>query len=534
MLLTARPTDTGIPRGERIAAARAALARSDWTAVARFAGAVLAERGEDAEALFLHGLADAAAGRVATAIKLIERAVAHCPAGEYRAQLARLYVGVRRDGDAAAVLAAAEAALPDDALSRDTMGCVYARLGDHAASLPHFDAAVASAPDHIGYRYNQAAALGFLGRTDAAEAAIEALLARAPDDARAHHLLAGLRKQSAGHHHVDRLVAVRARARDDRSRVLLGYALAKELDDLDRGAEALATLCATNAAHRATLSYDIADDVAIFDAIEAAWPAIASSPVTMPAADAPIFVIGMPRTGTTLVDRILSSHPGVESAGELQAMPLAVKAAAGTRTRQVLDAETMDAAATADLGAIGRDYLRRAQHHRRDPARRFVDKFPGNFHYAGVIARALPNARIVCLRRHPMDTVLSNFRNLFAIGSRYYDYSYDLADIAAYHVRFDRLMTLWRAALPGRLLELRYEDLVADQEAETRRLLDHCGLGWSDACLSFQDNAAPVSTPSAAQVRRPMYRDAVARWKRHGDALAPARRIFEEAGIALD
>ncbi|MEH3046254.1 tetratricopeptide repeat-containing sulfotransferase family protein [Sphingomonas adhaesiva] len=534
MLLNARPVDGGAPRRERIAAARAALARGDWTAVARFAGAVLAERGEDAEALFLHGLTEAAAGRVATAIGLIERAVARCPAGEYRAQLARLYVGVRRDGDAAATLAAAETMLPDDALSRDTMGCVYARLGDHAASLPHFDAAVALAPDHIDFRYNQAATLGFLGRTDAAEAATEALLARAPDDARAHHLLAGLRRQTPERHHIARLTVVRERARDDRSRVLLGYALTKEMEDVGREAEALATLCATNAAHRATLGYSAADDAAIFDAIEAAWPTIAGSPVTAPPSDAPIFVIGMPRTGTTLVDRILSSHPDVESAGELQAMPLAVKAAAGTRTRQVLDVDTIRAVAGTDMSAIGADYLRRARHHRRDAARRFVDKFPGNFHYTGIIARALPAARIVCLRRHPMDTVLSNFRNLFAIGSRYYDYSYDLADIAHYYVRFDRLMTSWRAALPGRVLELHYEDLVADQEAQTRRLLDHAGLDWSDACLAFHDNTAPVSTPSAAQVRRPMYRDAVARWKRHAEILAPARRVFEEAGIAID
>ncbi|WP_196490706.1 sulfotransferase family protein, partial [Erythrobacter donghaensis] len=128
------------------------------------------------------------------------------------------------------------------------------------------------------------------------------------------------------------------------------------------------------------------------------------------------FIIGMPRTGTTLVDRILSSHPEVESAGELQAMPLAVKRAAGTRSRNVLDPETIAFAARANMAAIGRDYLERAQHHRRDADRRFIDKFPGNFQYVGFIARALPNARIICLRRHPMDTVLSNFRNLFAVS----------------------------------------------------------------------------------------------------------------------
>jgi hypothetical protein len=200
----------------------------------------------------------------------------------------------------------------------------------------------------------------------------------------------------------------------------------------------------------------------------------------------------------------------------------------------VLDTETIGAAAQADMGVVGHDYLRIAQHHRGAGAGRFVDKFPGNFQYAGFIAQALPNASIVCLRRHPMDTVLSNFRNLFATTSRYYDYSYDLLEIAAYYVRFDRLMAFWREALPGRILELRYEELVADQEGQSRRLLAHCGLEWSDACLSFHANTAPVSTPSAAQVRRAIYSDSVARWKRHADVLAPVQRFFEDAGIPLD
>jgi hypothetical protein len=282
------------------------------------------------------------------------------------------------------------------------------------------------------------------------------------------------------------------------------------------------------------LPYTFASDAANFDAIEASWPAVSQASANEPSLDAPIFVIGMPRTGTTLVDRILSSHPDVESAGELQAMPLAVKRAAGTRTRTVLDPESIAAASHADMGAIGRDYLRIAHHHRRELTGRFTDKFPGNFQYAGFIARSLPSATIVCLRRNPMDTVLSNFRNLFATTSRYYDYSYDLLDIAAYYVRFDRMMAFWRDALPGRVLELRYEELVADQEGQSRRLLDHCGLVWSDACLSFHTNNAPVSTPSAAQVRRPIYSDSVARWKQHAEVLAPVRRFFENAGIAVD
>ncbi len=473
-------------------------------------------------------------GRVHAGIEQLVRAVSLDPQGEYRAHLARLYSVVRRDGDAAATLRDAESALPADALSRDTMGCVYARLGNHAAAMDHFAEAVRLQPGNTEYRYNQAVTLNFLGRTEEADAALEALIALDPGHARAHHLLARLRKHSAESNHVERLGLTLARANVARDRLLLGYALAKELEDIGEPDEALDRLCAANAEHRRTLPYTFARDAAAFDAIEASWPTLATAPANTPPADAPIFIIGMPRTGTTLVDRILSSHAEVESAGELQAMPLAVKKAAGTRTPTVMDPETIAAAARMDMGEIGRDYLLRASHHRRDPALRFTDKFPGNFHYAGFIARALPNSKIVCLRRNPMDTVLSNFRNLFAVSSRYYDYSYDLLDIAAYYVRFDRLMALWRKAPPGRVLELRYEDLIADQEGQTRRLLDHCGLDWSDDCLAFHTNTAPVSTPSAAQVRRPIYADSVARWKRHAEVLAPVQRFFEHHGIAVD
>lgn len=518
-------------RARRIDAAREALGQGDLQATHRLAASLLHDNAQDAEGHFLLGVTLAGAGQIAPGIASLERAVALDPQGEYRAQLAKFYAMVRREGDAAFVLEQAEAALPADALSRDTMGCVYARLGNHNAALGHFREAVRLQPYNSEYRYNLAVTLNFLGRVDEAEAALEALIAMAGDHARAHHLLASLRKQSAQTNHVARLGQAYARAREGRDRLLLGYALAKELEDIGEPERALDILCEANGEHRRALDYDFARDAENFDAIEASWADLKAAPPARDDGDAPIFIIGMPRTGTTLVDRILSSHPGVESAGELQAMPLAVKRAAGTRSRNVLDPGTIALAARAYMPAIRRDYLDRAQHHRRDPAKRFIDKFPGNFQYVGFIARALPNARIICLRRHPMDTVLSNFRNLFAVSSRYYDYSYDLLDIAAYYARFDRLMRFWAEQLPGRVLEVQYEDLIADQAGQTRRLLGHARLDWSDDCLSFHTNAAPVSTPSAAQVRRPIYSDSVARWKRHADVLAPVSHFFEQHGI---
>jgi tetratricopeptide (TPR) repeat protein len=523
------------------AAARDALGRGDMAAVKRFATALIEREPHEPEGPFLLGLAQAAAGQIGAAIRQLHCAIALAPRGEYRAQLARLLLLARRDTEAAAVLAAVETDLPADALSRDTIGCAYARLANHDAALPHFAEAVRLAPRQIDFRYNLAATLSFIGRTDEAATELETLIAIAPHHGRAYHLLSGLRKQTSADNHIPRLGAAAAQAKSGPDRLLLGYALAKELDDIGRAQDAFAALAAANGEHRRSLRYSFAQDAAVFDAIERHWSigdrAPVAAPVDLPAPVfdiGPIFIIGMPRTGTTLVDRILSSHPDVESLGELQALPLAVKAAAGTRTRTVLDPDTVAAAAGADPALIGNDYLARAQPYRRTGKPRFTDKFPGNFHYAGLIARALPSATIVCLRRNPLDTVLSNFRNLFAVSSRYYDYSYDLLDIAAYYVRFDRLMAMWRRILPNRVLELEYEALVADQEGETRRLLAHCGLDWSARCLEFHTNAAAVSTPSAAQVRRPLNSDGIARWRAHAQALAPARRVIEAAGITID
>ena len=159
---------------------------------------------------------------------------------------------------------------------------------------------------------------------------------------------------------------------------------------------------------------------------------------------------------------------------------------------------------------------------------------PHNFLYAGFIAAALPQARIVCLRRNPMDTCLSNFRQQFSLAGRVYDYSYDILDTGRYYILFDRLMAFWRERLPGRILEVEYETLVENQEAVTRRLLGFCGLPWEDACLRFEENQAPVATASAVQVRSPIYRGALSRWKRYEPQLRELRMLLEDAGIDVD
>ncbi len=512
--------------------AREALARGDLAAVRRQAMALAASPATAAEGRFLLGMADAGEGRVGAGLGHVEAAIAIRATAEYRAHQARLLILLRRDGEARAAALAAEALGPHDALTFDTIGNIHARLGDHDAALRCFEPAVARDADNLDYRYNLAMVLGFLGRVAEAAAQFEFILARAPSNGRAHYALSGLARASRAANHVDRLESVLARRPSPDDALRIRYALAKEYDDIGEAAAAFGHLAAANAAHKARIGYDFASDAAIFHAIEAGFRTAA--PTTSSLTDAPIFITGMPRTGTTLVDRILSAHPDVHSAGELQAMPLAIKQLSGTRSRLVIDPETVAASIGLDPHAVGSLYLQRANQHRLRADGRFIDKLPANFLNIGQIARALPRASIVCLRRHPMDTVWSNYKNLFATSSAYYFYSYDLLDTARYYARFDRLMAFWDRLLPGRILQLTYEDLVADQEAESRRLYTHCGLDWTDAALAFHTQTSAVATPSAAQVRRPINRDAIARWRTHAEALAPVQAFFETQGIMAD
>jgi cytochrome c-type biogenesis protein CcmH/NrfG len=514
------------------AAAASALTRGD-PATARLAATQLATQAPgNADGHFLLGMAEAALGRVGIGLDALDRAIAIAPTAERHAQRARLLTLLRREAEARTAADAAVSAGPIDALTLDTIGCVHTRLGDHAAAAAMFAKSVALAPDNPDFRYNLAAALGFIGRTDEAEREYEALIARWPAHGRAHYALATLRKQTAERNHIPRLEAVLQQAADDDA-LRIRYALAKEHEDAGDAPAAFRNLHAANQQRKRATGYDFASDAALFDAIEETWAARQPLAPGDPSA-APIFVLGMPRTGTTLVDRILSSHPDVHSAGELQAMPLAVKQLGGTRSRVVIDPESARAAMAIPPAAIGEAYLARAAQHLRREGGRFIDKLPANMLYIGHIATALPNARIICLRRNPMDTVWSNYKNPFAANSPYYHYSYDLIDTARYYARFDRLMAFWQRLFHGRVLEVSYEALVADQQAQTERLLAHCGLEWNDACLRFHENTAAVATPSAAQVRRPMFSDAVQRWRAHADALEPVRAWFAGQGIATD
>jgi len=307
----------------------------------------------------------------------------------------------------------------------------------------------------------------------------------------------------------------------------LHYALAKELEDLGEHERAFAALTRGAALRRSLLSYRVDDDVAIMREIAAAHSAAVLREAVTGCDDArPIFVVGLPRSGTTLVDRILSSHSDIGSHGESNDFALAlVQLAAPCRGKT----ELLERSLQVDPRQLGLDYGARLAAHAEA---RVVDKTPANFLYLGLIARALPHARIVYVRRQPMDVCYAMYKTLFRMA---YPYSYDLGDLGSYWLAFDALMRHWQDNLPaGRMLTVDYEQLVATPQETIRGLLSHVGMPWQDACLEFDRNPLPSLTASAAQVRRPIYNSSVGLWRRYAAGLTPLAKFLQQAGVAID
>jgi tetratricopeptide (TPR) repeat protein len=404
----------------------------------------------------------------------------------------------------------------------------HTHLGQHeqaatcairVATLKPYDAQAA---------YTKGSALIAVGRMEEAEVILDELIARAPDDADAWYNRATLRRQTPERNHVAALRGALSGRSPGAAPVALYYALAKELEDLGQYAESFAALAQGAAARRKVLSYRVEADeqasASIIRSFDRAWFESAGPGLDV---EGPIFVVGLPRSGTTLVERILMRHEEVATVGEVGDLALAVTRTAGPAADKE---ELIRAATRIEPAALGESYWTAIQGYGH--SRRYVvDKTPLNFLYLGLIAKALPRARIVHLRRHPMASCYAMFKTLFRMG---YPFSYDLDDLGRYYVAYARLMNYWRALLPGRFLDLDYEALVEDQEGTTRQLLAHCGLEWRDACLRFHENAAPTATASAAQVRRPIYRESLDLWRNYRQELAPLARRLAQSGVAVE
>ncbi|WP_017932112.1 tetratricopeptide repeat-containing sulfotransferase family protein [Robiginitomaculum antarcticum] len=486
------------------------------------AGAIdlIKKRLDDPLPYFLLGVIASEHRNHGKALELFEQAATYEPRNIcYIAHHAKQLSAMGRQNAAKTVADKAAKLQVDDAYIADTIGVVYSRAGYHKDAIPLFEKAVGFNPRQANFYYNLGASAQFIGDFKTAKTAYEKALNLDKSFYRAWSSLISLSKQTPDTNHYETLKSLfEAAVGDAEGQLQLGHAIAKTLEDLSRHEESLDWLLAGKKAKRSQLRYDRIVGQALLEAAKQT-SATPSKPETNYAQDTPILIVGLPRTGTTLVDRILSSHPDVVSAGELNMFAELIKEETGTDSNLVMDTKTFQEAAHLDLARVGKSYIDNTKDRAGD-SKYMIDKMPLNFFYAGLIHRALPNARIIALRRGAMDSCLSNFRQLFSTQYSYYNYTFDLEDTAWFYRQFDDLMSHWRATIPqDRFIEVRYEDIIFGQENQTRRLLDFCGLDWDDACMRFHENTAPVSTASSVQVRQPLYSGSIGRWKKYGDKL---------------
>jgi tetratricopeptide (TPR) repeat protein len=395
----------------------------------------------------------------------------------------------------------------------DGLAWVSMELGRHERANALYRHAAEVSPREPRFWYNLACSERSLGRLAQAEAACDQAVALDSTQYPSWLLRSELRVQTPQENHVAELQAHLQRAAADyRARLFLGYALAKELDDLGRFDEAFHWFAAAARTRRERLAYDVAVDERKLARIAEVYrhelclaaPPTPGGPAGAVHSTRYIFIVGLPRSGTTLVERILTGLPGVRSNGETANFSRALLDAARG------DGDVFARAAAADPVAVGAGYARLAEP--GAPAERIVEKLPLNYLYLGAIARALPEARILLVSRSPLDSCFAMYRTLFAAG---YPFSYDLAELGRYYAAYQRLMNHWRGALGGRMHEIVYEELVREPRRTGAAIASYCGLPWSDAALDIQNNRSASLTQSAAQVRRPIYGSSSGRWRHY-------------------
>jgi tetratricopeptide (TPR) repeat protein len=405
---------------------------------------------------------------------------------------------------------------PNHLEARVNLAALLQSLNRYDEALQHFEKAVALQPQSARAHSNLGMILRTLGRLEEAHRSLEKAIELAPQTPSYYRILATSKRFVPGDRHLAAMEAMLdgVAARPEQEQIDLHFALGKAYADLGDRERSFRQLLDGNRVKRQTIDYDEAAVLAELEQFKALFSrdVIRERTGLGEPTDVPIFVVGMPRSGSTLIEQILASHPDVYGAGELSDFTAAVNDLnRGGDTPGDIGGE--------ELRLIGARYLARLRARVPQGARRITDKMLGNLRFVGLIHLALPNARIIYSRRDALDNCLSCFSTLFGVGQHY---SYDLGELGRFWRAHESLMRHWREVLPpGVLLEVQYEEVVADLETQARRIIAHCGLEWTDACLEFHKTERPVYTASVVQVRQPIYGSSVGRWKPYQALLQP-------------
>ncbi|MGH6947793.1 MAG: tetratricopeptide repeat-containing sulfotransferase family protein [Kiloniellales bacterium] len=515
---------------------RRAAELQDWAAVETWAERLLRLDDADPEGHFLAGLVQKAAQRPVKAVKEFERALELDPSRYDAAiELASQHSMARRNAVAADLIAWYESSLANSPRYLDMAGTVYTEIGLAEKAWPLYRKANALQPDVDLFAANLAACGVYLGKIAEAREIYTTLLGKNPNHQRNHYHLARLAAAKDDTHIEQMKAALRSTNLPDDKNVFIYYAIGKELEDLGRWSEAFSYYRKAGDAVTSVARYDIDADLAligkIIEVCNREWLNRRSQKeAAVHRNKTPVFIVGLPRTGTTLAERILSSHSQVESLGETQFMQMAIRRVSGVPSVEPMNVAMIEEAAGKDISLIATAYLD-AVAYRLGEKPMFIDKLPYNFLFLGFIAKAFPHARIVHLRRHPLDSCFAMYKQVFTWA---YKFSYTLEGLGRYYAAHEGLRSHWKEVLGERMVELEYETLVSDQEAQIRSLLAKLGLEFEEDCLNFDKNRAVSTTASSVQIREKMHTRSVNRWRHFAEELKPLRSSLMRHGVRIE
>jgi tetratricopeptide (TPR) repeat protein len=512
---------------------RIAAQKNDWGTVFK-CGRELIRRNElNPEGHFFLGLAEKVANNSLKSIDAFEKCL-ELDESRFDAgiELAAQYHNLLRNNEAITLLVKYKGMLADSPLYLDIAGTLYNTMGKPLQAVPLFEMAVKLQPNVLFFLSHLAAAYVFVGKTEKAKSIYKKLLLKNPNHRRNHFYLARL-ETATNPVHVDQMKAILGKESKTKSaNVYLYYALGKELEDLEDWDEAFRYYKKAGSGVKAVLNYGVAQDEALIEQIihscDQDWyQTKLGLSLKRPDDKKPIFLVGLPRTGTTLTEKIFAGHSKIESIGETQYFELILRKNSGVNNPGKLTPNMISASSTSDLNELGAQYLDKSKYLWGEKEY-FIDKLPHNYLHLGFFAATFPDSPIIWIKRNPMDACLAMFKQLF-MGV--YEFTYDFDDLARYHVMYDKLYRHWKSILGHRIIEIEYENLVTDITGQTAVALGKMNLDYEVGCINFSENIAVSSTASSVQVREKVHSRSVMKWKKFAKHLEPLRQKLETAGI---